>query len=360
MHKALLHQLFSFLLCLLVLVAVAINTNEKILGHRLTVKTDSIATEQVDTMQLLSDGTHIINTTPLTKNVQGYAGPVPLRIYIKEGKIQKVEALNNSETPDFFEMASTLLTRWNGKTLDEALHTQVDAVSGATFSSKAIIINMQRGLQYARQNVQEKSIWQQVDLSPGSIAALIVVLMGALIPLFVRNKHYLTVQLILNVVVLGLWSGTFISFSLIVNYLSNGTHLLSSIVPLIMLVTAFIYPFFGKKNYYCTHICPCGSLQDLAGRATHHKWKMSKQMVRALTRLRKILFALLILLLLTGVWASWMNYEIFIAFIFRSASWVVLALAAVFMILSIWVPRPYCRFVCPTGSLIKVAQSSKD
>jgi len=145
MHKALLHQLFSFLLCLFVLVAVAINTNKKILGHPLTVKTDSVATEQVDTMQLLSDGTHIINTTPLTKNVQGYAGPVPLRIYIKEGKIQKVEALNNSETPDFFEMASTLLTRWNGKTLDEALHTQVDAVSGATFSSKAIIINMQRG-----------------------------------------------------------------------------------------------------------------------------------------------------------------------------------------------------------------------
>ena len=63
------------------------------------------------------------------------------------------------------------------------------------------------------------------------------------------------------------------------------------------------------------------------------------------------------LLMLTGVWSEWMNYELFIAFIFKSASWVIILLAIVFVLLSIFVPRPYCRFVCPMGSLFKLSST---
>ena len=47
-----------------------------------------------------------------------------------------MEALPNSETPDFFHEASALLTRWDGKTTEQALAMKVDGVTGATFSSK--------------------------------------------------------------------------------------------------------------------------------------------------------------------------------------------------------------------------------
>ena len=83
---------------------------------------------------------------------------------------------------------------------------------------------------------------------------------------------------------------------------------------------------------------------------------MSKRLTAQLDLFRRILWAVLMVLLVTGAWAAWMNYEIFVAFIIQSASWVVLALAALFMVLAIWVPRPYCRFVCPTGTLFKHAQ----
>jgi len=95
---------------------------------------------------------------------------------------------------------------------------------------------------------------------------------------------------------------------------------------------------------------------DFAQLNTRHKWKMGKRLTAQLDLFRRILWAVLMVLLVTGVWASWMNYEIFVAFIIQSASWVVLALAALFMLLAIWVPRPYCRFVCPTGTLFKQAQ----
>ena len=38
----------------------------------------------------------------------------------------------------------------------------------------------------------------------------------------------------------------------------------------------------------------------------------------------------------------------------ESASWVVIAIALAFAFLSAIVMRPYCRFVCPMGSMFKV------
>ena len=86
---------------------------------------------------------------------------------------------------------------------------------------------------------------------------------------------------------------------------------------------------------------------------------MGSKTVKRLTFFRKALWMVLMLLMLVGVGFDWMDYEIFAAFIITSASTVVLLLACLFFILSVFVPRPYCRFVCPTGTLFKVAQDSK-
>uniref|UniRef100_A0AB33IWG5 FMN-binding domain-containing protein n=1 Tax=Prevotella sp. GTC17253 TaxID=3236793 RepID=A0AB33IWG5_9BACT len=360
MNAKRLQHILMFVTCLVVLLAVAARRDGKLLGHALSSDNrQQVKATTATPLQQLQDGTYVINTTLLGKDILGYGGPVPLEIYMKEGKIQKVNALRNSESEDFFAEASSLLTRWNGKTPKEALTMKVDGVSGATYSSRAIIANMRLGLQYADKNASQPSVWEKMGLSWKYAAGLIVVLMGAILPLFFRNKRYRTLQLILNVIVLGFWSGTFISYSLITGYLANGVNLWTSLIPLIMLITAFIYPFFGKKNYYCNNICPCGSMQDLAGKLTHRKWKMSQQTVKRLTLFRQLLWACLMAMMLVGVGFSWMDYELFAAFILQSASWVVLALAVVFFILAIFVPRPYCRFICPTGTLFKLAEGKK-
>ena len=178
--------------------------------------------------------------------------------------------------------------------------------------------------------------------------------MAAIIPLFVKNKRYRVFQLLLNFVVLGLWGGTFISWSVLVGFMSGGINVWISLIPIVMLITAFVYPLFGKKNYYCTHVCPLGSVQELAGMANHNKWKMSKQTTLYLEHFRKVLFWVLMLLMLAGVWSQWMDYELFVAFVFNSAAWVIILIAVVFILLSFFVQRPYCRFVCPMGSLLKL------
>ncbi len=92
--------------------------------------------------------TTIINTTLLGKNVRGFKGQTPVKIYITDNKIQKIEALKNQDTPQFFNKAKALLEKFEGKSVKKAANLQVDAVSGATYSSKALKKNVELGLEY--------------------------------------------------------------------------------------------------------------------------------------------------------------------------------------------------------------------
>ena len=86
---------------------------------------------------------------------------------------------------------------------------------------------------------------------------------------------------------------------------------------------------------------------------------MKPATAKRLDKFRQILWAMLMLCLWTGVWFDWIDYEPFSAFVFQSASWVIIAIALAFVALSTVIMRPYCRFVCPTGSLLKYSQSSQ-
>ncbi len=96
--------------------------------------------------------TTIVNTTTLAKGVKGYKNNTPVKIYIERNRVVKVEALPNQETPKYFEKAKKLLKNYEGKTTRKAEKMSVDAVSGATMSSKALMKNVQAGLEYYRRN----------------------------------------------------------------------------------------------------------------------------------------------------------------------------------------------------------------
>ena len=99
------------------------------------------------------NGVTVVNTTTIAKDVEGYNGTVPIKIYIKKNKIEKIEVLKNQEGPKYLaKVKKELLNAWDGLTLKEAKAKQVDAVTGATFTSKALIDNVNRGLDYYQKN----------------------------------------------------------------------------------------------------------------------------------------------------------------------------------------------------------------
>ena len=374
-RKGFVARLLSLVVVVLILAAAAILRDGRILGHDLREAHEAKALKN-DTLEVTPDGAFVVNTKPLAKDVQGYGGPVPLKIHIKDGRVAAVEAEPNAESPDFFNRAKELLNHWQNKSVDEALAEEVDAVSGATFSSRAIIANMQRGLAYAKQHGQwseESSVGAlgtsaspivggedgsvgALETSAPPIVALVVVLLGAVVPLFYNNRRLHLVQLAVNVVVLGLWTGTFVSYTLFLRIFAGGVSL-STIgalaAPLLMLIVALIYPLAGRSGHYCANICPFGSAQELAGKLSRRKLRITPRVLKLLSVLRNLLWGVLMALLLTGTCTAWIDYELFTAFLYSSASVWVTVLAVLFLVLSVWVPRPYCRFVCPTGALIK-------
>ena len=95
------------------------------------------------------NGAIVINTTELGKNVEGYQGPTPLKVYIKNNKVEKIEFLKSPETPKYYERVKKFLqSKWNGLKVKEAREKEVDVVTGATYSSEAVIENVRLALDY--------------------------------------------------------------------------------------------------------------------------------------------------------------------------------------------------------------------
>ena len=92
-----------------------------------------------------------INTTDLGKDIIGYNGPTPVEITVVAGNIVDIQALPNRESPRYMQavLEGRLLKKLVGKSVKEAKDIQLDAVTGATFTSNALIKNIRLGLEKA-------------------------------------------------------------------------------------------------------------------------------------------------------------------------------------------------------------------
>lgn len=98
-------------------------------------------------MRKQEDGTYVVNTTTLAANVSGFKGATPVEVYIKNDKVVKVVAMKNRETPRYFEQVdSKMLPKFAGKRISKV--GTVDGVSGATFSSRAVKLNVEAAVKY--------------------------------------------------------------------------------------------------------------------------------------------------------------------------------------------------------------------
>ena len=111
------------------------------------------ATKKDDKVMVKDKGVYIVDTTELGKKVDGYAGPTPIKVYIRKGKVEKIEMLPNQETPKYWNaVKKQMVNAWDGMKVDDALKAQVDGRTGATFSSDALKENVRLALEYYQKN----------------------------------------------------------------------------------------------------------------------------------------------------------------------------------------------------------------
>ncbi len=93
----------------------------------------------------------VIYTGDIANKVIGYNGTTPLNITVKNGVIENIEVLPNQESPAYLKRAKEkVLPQYIGKTVTEAKKLKADVATGATYTSEALIKNIQMGLEQTK------------------------------------------------------------------------------------------------------------------------------------------------------------------------------------------------------------------
>jgi predicted membrane-bound spermidine synthase/Na+-translocating ferredoxin:NAD+ oxidoreductase RnfG subunit len=314
---------------------------------------------------------YIFSSQDLAPEVRGFGGSINLSVYTDEqdGKLIGFNLIRSNETPSYLE----LLNKWNGTLIGHHLFgtkpfLDVQAVTGATISSNAILSALQTsGQRFAaevlgRQTGPEaEQLAHKANYLPDNHAKyLLAAFAFALIITYLGGFWSRLVILSLSLAIGGLWLNAQYSSDQIVNILSfhipapalTGMFLFIIGIPLLVII-------FG--NLYCGYICPFGAVQELISYVLPGRFKppLSKNSMRKARFVKYVILLIVVIVFFGSRNRTTLAADPLISVFgmqlttidFRSA--LILIMAAT-LIGSIFWPRFWCRYFCPTGAFLSL------
>ena len=326
---------------------------------------DSLALEDVNLYNVFDDGNKIgtiVNTSPFSDEIYGYNSTTPLTIFLNENdRISEVEICENRETRGYLNKVinSGYLDLWDGLTPKEAATYNVDAVSGCTFTSIAVA----QSLQVRMQDLSKEKGKIAIDrkLLARQICIVLVTILAA-ICFFNPNKTKILryVTLLLSIAILGFWTNSLLSLALFYNWMTNGISLAIQLPLLIIAVLAILLPLFTKKSFYCQYLCPFGAAQEFVGVIGQKAKGKGQKTLSVKSKVfnffvvfRKVILLVLLLIVALGVGLDLSVVEPFPIFNYQSIGFGVAIFAAVIIVASVFIKKPWCNYLCPTGTLLE-------
>jgi hypothetical protein len=296
----------------------------------------------------------------------GYGGPITMAVgATPDGRVRSVAILEYRDTLDLLPRSQELLRSLLGKTPDAPFHVgdDVDAVSGATFSSRAIALaSLEAARAIAERGVRQATSGGRIEFGPPEIALLALLLAGAV----GRNRPHLPVRvrralrigtLLVSLATIGFlfnrpWVIAFPTRLLAGDFPSWRTHLYWYI-HLAGLLVAFTRT---GKNAYCPWICPFGAAQDVIGLAGGAR---RRRMPSALlfTWVKRVLLWVAVLLGLLYRNPGAASFEVFAAFFRLTGTEFQFAILVFTIGVGVFVSRPFCHWVCPVDTTEHIARA---
>lgn len=297
---------------------------------------------------------YAIDTTPLPGLATGYNGKVPVGIILDaNGLVAGIAPLANVETPSYMDIveASGFLDVLKGQTIAQALSaTDIDTVSGATFTSQAMISATRTGLAA----VGDFQVVRESDWRAMMAKALVAVALLLALACFATSKRLRRLRpllLISNVLIIGVLGGTMLSTALFQAWITQGPNLGRPLLIAAALMS-IVLPFVTGRQFWCGFACPFGSACELASRLPARKLALSRP-AKSLLHIAGSIFLLSIpAILIIEPEFDLSLVEPFPAFSLVAAPIIPVVIALVFLVLSIFIPKIWCRFLCPTGRVV--------
>jgi len=307
--------------------------------------------ETTENVYLIFSGNDTSGMGVLVTDNRGYGGKVPFLIGLKGNIIQKIQLLPNNETTEFMDYIKedNLLAQWEGMNIKKVSSTEIDAVSGATESSNAIIRGMRKG---AAQYLNEEQSHVNNDFVSNSkdLLFLLVILLSLLISHVSSIKKYRSIYLVIVVLVIGLYTGKVLSIKQLYGWLSNGIAWRTNWQSTVLLLLAITMPLLKRPKFYCNYLCPMGAFQELINKISPTKTRNINLKSSPLS-LSEIYLALILISLVLGFQVELSYLEPFMVFMYKVAGTALFVFATVIAIMSFFFNKPWCTF-CPTGCLI--------
>ncbi len=302
----------------------------------------------------------VLLTSPYCDDIRGFGGNVPFAIIIDPNEnIKKIHLLEHYETPAWIRDLENVnfFDTWTEMNISEALNKEVDAVSGATMTSEAVIRSMSRRLaEYKKveEIIKKKNITNIV----GMIFSFIIILLATMSFLFPgKTSKYRIFLLLGSLIILGFWQVQMLSVAQFENWIINGINIMSNIVLFFILLMSILIPLLTNKAFYCQYVCPYGAAQELAGRIKFIRIKLNNKTIKILSLVKFVLLFIVAVVSITNIKISLEDFEPFSAFQYNFASVIVLVIAITMLILSLFYNKPWCRFFCPTGAFLSMLRS---
>lgn len=298
---------------------------------------------------------------------QGYGGPLSVAIFSDtSGNIKQCELIHS------YESASFLAKIYNKKYYDQysqskvdqrfVIDDDIDAVSGATVSSKAIAEAARDASYKIAQNdlnFKTPQIVKPFDFATKEIITLAIFIVG-IFAAFLSKRKLRYFSLLLGLIFLGFLFNASLSIThfgrLILGYFPDiHTHF---IWWLLIAVTLLIILVWGK-NVYCSTLCPFHAAQLLLNKVSGINLKLNTRQAKILSKTPFVLLWLSLMLIFLSSNPTIASYEPF-AMLFSlegvGVQWYILPAS---LIGALFFSNFFCRFFCPVGATFRWIQNTR-
>lgn len=293
----------------------------------------------------------------------GYGGPINLAVAIDlQGRITGLAVVSHRETPSWFKRVreNDYISSLIGKNYSDpfVFGRDIDAISGATYTSRGITESAQQG---SRQLAEKKlnltipaHLPTKIDFGLPEIVLLVLFALGFIgrKKTFRHKKKLRWLCMMSGMITLGFFYTNPLTIALINKMLLGfwpdwHTHLYWYLLlgGILFFLTA------TSKNPYCHWFCPFGAAQECIskiGGAKHYSVSRYKPLLKWLQR-SLFLAAIIIALLYRNPGIS--SYEIFGTLFDLQGSILQFFLLGLVILASLFVHRPWCRYLCPLKPL---------
>ncbi|MFW6277031.1 MAG: 4Fe-4S binding protein, partial [Prolixibacteraceae bacterium] len=125
------------------------------------------------------------------------------------------------------------------------------------------------------------------------------------------------------------------------------TYAISMVVLLFFVLPLIIALFYGRA--FCGGACPLGAIQDAVVVKPIH---LPKWLNKTLGLIPYVFLSLAVLFAATGTDFIICRYDPFIGIFRMDGTFLLISLGVAFLLLGMFIGRPYCRFLCPYGVLL--------